>query len=253
MEDNPKTLATYQRGTLLVGAVAFLGSYIYMLARLLDRINNHDLYPISFYYFSVRFITSVLMAMVMRHVLDFFFEMAGNRQNQLLLLLGFAIGFAPDLFLIAMLRKAFQVMKISGSQNEPAQSDVPTSLRLLMLEGMSRDKIDRLTELGIDNAQVLANQNPFVLWPRLPYSLLLIVDWISEAQLYRFAKERRMVALRNLGINNIFDLDIILKDDGASASVAAAIDLPAQGIAAYRATFANDPAFRNLQEVRNLL
>jgi hypothetical protein len=65
-----------------------------------------------------------------------------------------------------------------------------------MIEGMSRDKIDRLSELGIDSAQYLACQNPFVLWPRLPYDLLLLIDWIGQAQLYRWAKEVRLRKMR---------------------------------------------------------
>jgi hypothetical protein len=41
-------IGSYQRGTLLIGSFAFIGGYIYMLARLLSRINNNDIYPISY-------------------------------------------------------------------------------------------------------------------------------------------------------------------------------------------------------------
>jgi len=37
----------------------------------------------------------------------------------LLLLLGFDIGFAPDLFILVMTRKAFQAMKIGGVAPSP--------------------------------------------------------------------------------------------------------------------------------------
>ena len=40
----------YQMQTFAVIAMAFFESYIYALGRILDRINNGDLYPISLYY-----------------------------------------------------------------------------------------------------------------------------------------------------------------------------------------------------------
>jgi hypothetical protein len=51
-----------------------------------------------------------------------------------------------------------------------------------MLDDLTKEKVDRLNELGIDSAQVLACQNPFIIWPKLPYDLGLIVDWIAAAQ-----------------------------------------------------------------------
>jgi hypothetical protein len=102
-------------------------------------------------------------------------------------------------------RRPFQLIKIAGDQADPAASELPTNLNLLMIEGISRDKIDRLAELGIGSAQYLACQNPFILWPRLPYGLYLLVDWIGQAQLYRLAKEVRLRKMREISMNNIFD------------------------------------------------
>jgi hypothetical protein len=42
-----------------------------------------------------------------------------NGTMPLLLLLGFDIGFAPDLFILVMTRKAFQAMKIGGVAPSP--------------------------------------------------------------------------------------------------------------------------------------
>jgi hypothetical protein len=50
-------LIEYQRGTFIVMTMAFFGSYVYMLYRVLDRINNSDIYPISYYYYAARFVT----------------------------------------------------------------------------------------------------------------------------------------------------------------------------------------------------
>ncbi len=247
-ETDGAKIANYQKGTLLVASIAFIGSYIYMLARLLDRINNNDIYPISYYYYIVRFAMAALIAMVLRHV----FTLMSN-ESAAILLVAFAIGFTPDLFIAAMLRRAFQAMKVTGAQNDPEESVLPTSLSLLMIEGLSREKIDRLMELGIDNAQVLSHQNPFIIWPRLPYGLVLITDWIAQAQLYCFAKEAGTKALRAKGISTIFDLHTGLKDGDSAKDVAAAAGISPPMIAASTASLEANPAFRHLKEVRDAL
>jgi hypothetical protein len=225
--------------------VAFLGSYIYMLARLIDRINNNDIYPVTYYYYSVRFATAVVVAMIFRHFANLITE-----NSQIVLIIAFGIGFVPDLFIAAMVRRATSAIKVTGSQNDPEENVLPTSLSLLMIEGLSREKIDRLGELGIDNAQVLACQNPFVIWPRLPYSISLIVDWIAQAQLYRFAKEAGTKELRLKGIRTASDLRAALDDDHSAADIATAAGLLPTAMATYRGILDADPAVRNLQEVR---
>ena len=105
-------------------------------------------------------------------------------KTQLLVLIAFVIGLAPDLFILAMARKAFQAIKVFGHKGDPKRKTRPTALPLLMIDDLTKDKIDRLNELGIDSAQVLACQNPFLIWPRVPYDLGLVVDWIASAQLY---------------------------------------------------------------------
>ena len=167
--------------------------------------------------------------------------------------MGFVVGFAPDLFIVTIARRAFQLMRIAGDQRDPATSELPTNLSLLMIEGMSRDKIDRLAELGIDLAQYLACQNPFMLCTRLPYDLLLLVDWIGQAQLYRWAKEVRLRKMREIGVNNIFDPHTALSDKDASASVCRALDIDPASVATHLSKLDQDPSFRRLREVRNVL
>jgi hypothetical protein len=242
-------LSLYQRGTFLMLAMAFLGSYVSMLFRLLYRILNNDIYPMSFYYYATRLIISSIVAVVLRHLLDFF----GLESSQLLILIGFAVGFAPDLFILVIARRAFQAVKVVGDQPDPAADAIPTSLHLLMIEGMTRDKIDRLSELGIDSAHYLSCQNPFVLWPRLPYDLRLLVDWIGQAQLYRWAKGHRLTKTRDIGISNIFDLHTALSDESARPPVCTALGIDPANVAAHLSNLEQDPPFRRLREVRNAL
>lgn len=258
--DTPK-LAAYQMSTFCVISMAFIGSYIYMLGRLLDRINNNDLYPISLYYYVVRIVIACGAAAVLRHTISVFadgFDAVTARTIStdaapLLLLIGFAIGFAPDLFIVAMSRKAFQALKIWGTRADPAESQRPISLPLLMIDDLTREKIDRLNELGIDSAQELARRNPFLLLPRVPYDLSLLVDWMGQAQLYVMVKEVRLMSLRGLYVRDIFDLHIRLEDQSAQAKVCTALDIPAADALALIKQLTDDPSYMRLRELRDAL
>ncbi len=195
-------LKAYQMGTFVMMSVAFVGAYIYTLGRLIDRLNNNDLYPIAIYFYVVRAIVAAIAAAVIRHSA----AAMTVESTSALLLLAFITGLAPDLFLLAMARRAFQMMKVFGNKKDPDKAARPASLPLIMIDDITRDKVDRLSELGIDSAQVLACQNPFTIWMKLPYDLGLIVEWIAAAQLYTLVKEHSLQALRDVGVLNVFDL-----------------------------------------------
>jgi hypothetical protein len=237
----------YQTGTFSVMAMAFFAAYVYSLGRLLDRVNNNDLYPISMYYYAVRVVIACAAAAVFRHTSDLF---GALDNNSALLLIAFGIGFAPDLFIVAMSRRAFQAMKIWGSRDDPPPDARPSSLTLLMIDDLSRDKADRLSELGIDNAQVLARQNPFLMLPRLPYDLGLMVDWISQAQLYVLVKDEKLKALRGIFVRDVFDLHLRLQCEAACPAVCAALGITSPEAPALVRQLDEDPSFARLREVR---
>jgi hypothetical protein len=238
----------YQSGTFCVMATAFIASYVYSLGRLLDRVNNNDLYPISLYYYAVRVVIACAAAAIFRHAAASF----GLENASLLLVVAFGIGFAPDLFIVAISRRAFQAVKIWGSRDDPSGTR-PTSLPLLMIDDLSRDKIDRLNELGIDSAQVLARQNPFLLLPRLPYDLGLIVDWIAQAQLYALVRDEPLAALRKIYVRDVFDLHVRLQSETARAGICAALGITEAEVAALQLQLEQDPSFARLGEVRRAL
>jgi hypothetical protein len=253
--------AAYQLQTFAVMAMAFIGAYIYAIGRILDRINNNDLYPVSLYYYTARVIIACAAAAVLRHTIRVLGEATGavisngfsGGASPLLLLLGFAIGFAPDLFIVAITRKAFQTLKIWGSRDDPDAASRPTSLPLLMIDDLTREKIDRLNELEIDSAQVLAQQNPFRLLPRVPFDLSLLIDWIAQAQLYVIVGTDDLAKLRRIYIHNIFELEIRLKNDEARAEICTALDFPTAGAAALLKQIEDDPSFLRLREVKDAM
>lgn len=247
----------YQRETFCVVAMALAGAYAYALGRILDRINNNDLYPISLYYYGARIIIACIVAAVLRHtilVLNIAVpEGTDTALNPLLLLLGFIVGFTPDLFIIALSRKAFQLIKVWGSRPNPDDAVMPSALPLLVIDDLTREKIDRLNEIGIDNAQVLARQNPFMMLPRLPYELSLLVDWVAQAQLYALVKDERLRDLRRLFVRTIVDLYIRLKNEAAGKPVCAALGIDAAEAPALVAQLEADPYFMQLKELTEAL
>jgi len=247
--EGDSNFSTYQRQTFAILATTFFATYIYSLGRLLDRVNNNDLYPVSLYYYTIRVAIAVVVAAVIRHTAEVF----GLDSNPVLLLVAFGIGFAPDLFILAIIRRAFQALKIWGARGEPDAKSRPTSLPLLTIDDLSRDKIDRLNELGIDSAQVLARQNPFLLLPRLPFDLNLIVDWIGQAHLYVLVKDEKLALLRNLFVRDSFDLHMRLEDDGCRAAVCQVLGISDQDAKLLMRQLEEDPSFARLKEVRAAL
>jgi hypothetical protein len=254
--------AAYQSQTFIVIAMAFIGSYVYAIGRILDRINNNDLYPVSLYYYICRTITACAVAGVLRHTITLFSAVSdatvgsgiSDGAQPLLILLGFAIGFAPDQFILVMTRRAFQAMKTWSTRADPGEEPPrPTSLPLLMIDDLTREKIDRLNELGIDSAQMLSKQNPFLLMPRLPFDLGLLVDWIAQAQLYVLVKETALAKLRATYVRDIFDLHIRLQSDDSRAAICQTMGIEEGVGKVLVAQLEKDAAFVRLRETRDAL
>ena len=118
-----------------------------------------------------------------------------------------------------------------------------------MIQGLDRDKIDRLAELNVTNAEVLACQNPFILWLRLPYELLLVMDWISQAQLYRVVKEQKLSSLREYCVGGILDFVRMASDPKGRDAIAAKIAISSDSLDALVSSLRRDPAYHRLEQV----
>jgi hypothetical protein len=241
----PDKIIAYQSGTLVVSAIAFVGAYLTLFNRLLNQINNNDIYPISFHYFSVWLITAMVLAAVMRH----FAEAFGVTDNAVLLGIALAIGAVPAPFFAAFIHWAFGKLNISGDKDDPSRADMPTNLNLLMIDGLANEKIDRLGELEISDAQALACANPFLLWVRVPYELGLIVDWIAQAQLYVCLREEGFRKARSLEIGDINKYVSVLSDPKAGPDLCGELGLKTSYIAPLLASLNDNPCFVRLREV----
>jgi hypothetical protein len=242
----------YQSGTVATGSAAFIGAYIYMIRILLSRINNDDIAPITYYYFAVRILIACLVAGIVRHALFVLAPAESQIELKLLIPIGFVVGLQPDLWTVALITKISKRFGLFGRQPDPADSNVPTNLSLLLIQGLTESKRDRLEELDIDNCQALAAANPFVIWARTAYQLLQIADWIAQAQLISVVHEEGMRRLRGIGIRDIFAFEAALKGSG-KASVASSLGVDgtlAEDILAYLTA---QPSFRRLLDVYKCL
>jgi hypothetical protein len=246
---NKGEILSYQRQTFLCGMVAFLGSYIYLISRLWERINNSDIYPNSYYYYTIRIITAFFVAIVFRHSMAAF----GVKDSGVIVLISFIIGFTPDFFVVALARKAYDLIKVYGSKKDPDEPSQPRSMPLLMLDDMSRDKIDRLSELGIDSAHTLARANPLGTWPRLPYDLELIIEWVAQAQLYAIVRDGGMKIVRAKCVANIFDLQSRLSNEDARVEICTALGISSAAGLAILEQLSQDPSYVELCELRDVL
>jgi hypothetical protein len=243
-------IKNYQSGTLVVAAIAFIGAYLALFNRLLNQINNNDIYPISFHYYSIWLITAMTLAAVMRHFASLF---GFINDSEALLVIALAIGAVPAPFFTSFIHWAFGKMNISGDKDDPGRDTMPTNLNLLMIDGLANEKIDRLAELGISDAQVLSCQNPLNLWVRLPYDLGLIVDWIAQAQLYVCLREEGFRKARSLQIGDIHKFVSVLSDSTAAPDLCGELSLKTSYVPPLLASLDDSPCFVRLREVKRAM
>ena len=110
-----------------------------------------------------------------------------------------------------------------------------------------------LMELEIDSAQILSRQNPFLLLPRLPYDLSLLVDWIAQAQLYVLVREDGLQKLRNAYVHSVFDLHTRLADDASRAELCQELGISEARGRGLLSQLDQDPSYLRLREVRDAL
>ena len=77
-------------------------------------------------------------------------------------------------------------------------------LSVQSIDGISTYIEARLEEFEIDDVQNLATENPITLYARTPFGLSEIVDWIAQAQLYQLLNPKKIQALKQIGVRNVF-------------------------------------------------
>lgn len=218
----PPELIDYQQISLLVMILSMLGAYIWALQNVLVRFTIVDLPPSTYFSVAIRMLLATFVALMVR-----FLWVEGSTQNteastaqaivadgslNMLLVFAFFSGMFPE--------RAIQYLKekvplFSRNLDRSKSDDLPLS----MIEGINMFHKVRLAEIGIDNAQNLAETNLVELLIRTPFRPKRVIDWIGQAKLYVYFKSD-IEKLRSLGIRTIFDYKKIDPDNGQMAAIA---------------------------------
>lgn len=175
--------------------MAFVGAFVWSTQNVIRRLITGDLSPSTYYSAGLRMIFASLLSLM----LSFFLEVFPTAEytKEALPVMAFLTGMLPDNALI-YLRERFRIF----SENS---NDRSHDLPLQMIEGINMFHKVRLGEVGIDNAQNLAEANVIELFLKTPFNPSQLVDWVAQAKLYVYFKED-IEKLRRIGIRTIFDL-----------------------------------------------
>jgi len=249
--EGPDNLSAYQTGTFLAASMAFLGAYIYVLLQLIRRANTNDIYPMTYYFYTVRIVAASLGATLIRHGLAVFSNEIGNT-DALLAVVGFAVGWNPTLWLNTLYDRIATKFNLAGRQAAPKPDSLPTRATLELIQGLDSERAERLGELGIDDCETLANQNPFIIWTRTPFELLQILDWLAQAQLFLFVSPETAIGLRQRCVRDIFGLFAALSEKD-NTDIAQRLGIPATSPDSLASSISKNLAFARLSEIRDCL
>jgi hypothetical protein len=228
--------------SMVVLTLAFLGAYVWSCHNIIRRLVAGDLAPVEYYNTALRMIFAPLLSLM----LAFMFEAvgAGDAMRETMPVIAFMTGMLPGAALHYLQERFLKLLEFS--------EDSAHSLSLRMIEGMNRHHEVRLGEVGIDNAQNLAEANLAELILKTPFGPDQLLDWIAQAQLYVYVKDK-VQALRRYGIRTALDLYEVAADEARLSAIAQdpAIDPLALSTVARR--IRSDPRVGQLVELRRRL
>lgn len=194
---------------LLVIGFAFLGGFIHATRDLSRRLVTADLSPGAYYSAGLRIVFAAVAALMLSYLVEA--VPASRYPDRVLPVVAFLAGVFPDRA-VRYLRERIRLF----ARNAEASSH---ELRLEMIEGMSSLHRGRLAEVGVDDAQNLAEADLIDLVLRTPFAPTQVLDWIAQAKLFVYFKDE-IETLRSVGVRTVLDLRRAGDEPGALQRIA---------------------------------
>ncbi|MGY6275012.1 hypothetical protein [Methylomonas sp. MgM2] len=193
----------------LVLAMGFTGAYLWSAQNIIRRVITGDLAPSTYYSAGLRMVFASLLSLMLSFFLEVFPE--AEPKQKLLPVIAFLAGMLPDNALVYLKERIgmFSTRKTEASHELPLE----------MIEGINIFHKVRLGEVGIDNAQNLAEANVIELLLKTPFNPNQLIDWIAQAKLYLYIKSD-IEKLRRVGIRTIFDVVGLCGDEKGIEKIA---------------------------------
>jgi hypothetical protein len=194
---------------LLVLGFAFLGGFLHATQEILRRLVTADLSPGTYYGAGLRILVAQMAALMLSYLAE---ALPGSGYPDATLpVVAFLAGVFPD----RAIRYVREKVRIFSRDAEASSHELP----LEMIEGMNVLHRTRLAEVGIDNAQNLAEADLVDLVLRTPFSPTQVLDWIAQAKLFVYFKDR-IEALRAAGVRTVLDLQAAGTEPGLLERIA---------------------------------
>jgi hypothetical protein len=226
----------YQTQTLVAAAYAFLGWMVWTFGTIFDRASALQLFPSTFNRLLIRLVIAILVAIVVRHLVDASPGIVTTSGPAL----AFFIGMFPDRG-IKLITSTFEKWFRSSRHSE--------DFDLELIEGISPGITYRLQEISIESGASLACANPFAIFDASVTPMSEIVDWIAQAQLFLLLKADRFQAMQNGGFRTIFDLLRLIKGSAGVASLKTLCNLDVPQGYDLAAAVESDCNYKRLREV----
>lgn len=188
-----------ERESMLVITISLMGAYIWSAQNIIRRLITADLSPGTYYNAGIRMIMAALIALMVSFIIP------TNYLKNYMLVASFLIGMFPERGLRYLLERVKFMSEKTENQSHP--------LPLEMIEGISMFHRVRLAEVGIDNAQNLAETNVILLLIQTPFNARKLIDWAVQSKLAVFMKGD-LFELQKRGVRTVFDLMVLGKEEG---------------------------------------
>jgi len=196
------------RGLVFAG----YGVFVYTLTLLIYRLNAAALSSEFLITSAFRALITLVLGFAAGVVDVFAFATAPQA-----LFLYFVIGAFPSWALEALRRRVRALFK----PNAPGEE----RLSLEYVDGINDQVAERLDELGVSDIQHLATSEPGELSLRTLYPMTRIMDWIDQAILIGYLRDKIVVA-RQVGIHGAIDMQLTYRDAHLPPVAGAPVEQP---------------------------